>query len=101
MTYVFRNKKGDHDWRIFSGDEIALLFGWHRLQKEKGRFIHNDLPSGSDDRIVKCMKAAKSHWYFIASAVSSKVLKTMAEMEGMKFEVRPLSRFQVNNSLIF
>lgn len=82
------------DWRIFSGDEIATLFGWHRLQKAKGRFIHDRLPMGSDEQMVKRLKAAKNNWYFIASAVSSKILKTMASMEGMRFEVRcPVSRF--------
>ena len=84
---LFRNSNGDLDWRIFTGDEIATLFGWHRLQKAKGRFIHDRLPMGSDNQMVNRLKAAKRNWFFIASAVSSKVLKTMARMEGMRFEV--------------
>ena len=42
---------------------------------------------GSDNQMVNRLKAAKRNWFFIASAVSSKVLKTMARMEGMRFEV--------------
>ncbi|XP_040583283.1 phosphopentomutase isoform X2 [Lepeophtheirus salmonis] len=57
-------------WKVFTGNELGSLFGW---------FLH----------VVHAHKYPnykKDSLYYIASTVSSKMLKTMARMEGMHFE---------------
>ncbi|TSN57728.1 Glucose 1,6-bisphosphate synthase [Bagarius yarrelli] len=58
-------------WKIFSGNELAALLGWWMLLKWKE--THTD-------------PAEIKRVYMLATAVSSRILKTMAEMEGFHFE---------------
>ena len=63
----------DRSWKIFNGNEIGTLLAWWQLQvhlnkHSKDEFEHKNL-------------------YFIASAVSSKMLGAIARKEGLSFEV--------------
>lgn len=57
-------------WRVFNGNEIGSLLGWWSIQyfKEKN--------PGMELR----------NWYILASTVSSKMLRSMARVEGFNFE---------------
>ena len=60
---------------MYTGNEIGSLLGWWQLQvhrKEEKRGIHVQDPTGI---------------YFVASTVSSKMLKSIAIKEGLGFEV--------------
>lgn len=61
-------KQQDGTWKVFNGNELGALFGWWLLE---------------------WYKTKESRWqdaYMFASAVSSKMLKHMAEKDGFKFE---------------
>ena len=58
---------------MFNGNEIGALLGWFQLQ------IYDEKNPGITDR---------RHLHFIASTVSSKMLKSIAMAENMNFEVR-------------
>ncbi len=58
-------EKHKGEWYIFNGNEIAFLFA---------------------DWIWKNNKTEKNKCYMIASTVSSKILRAMAEYEGFNFE---------------
>ena len=62
-------------WHIFNGNEIGALLGWWELQ--------NYLMSNENASIDK------SKLYFIASTVSSKLLRSIAWKEGLNFEASP------------
>jgi len=66
--FAAAEKTKDGKWHIFHGDELGILFGAYQFQafKEKG------LPASS--------------MLFICSAVSSRMLKKLAETEGCRFE---------------
>ena len=55
-------------WKVFTGNEIAALMGWWAIQCARDRY--GDL----------------SRCCFLASVVSSGILKSMAEREGLHFE---------------
>lgn len=60
-------------WKVFTGNELAALFGWWMFD---------------------CWKKSKSrnadvkNIYMLATTVSSKILKAIALKEGFHFEVR-------------
>lgn len=58
-------------WKIFTGNELAALLGWWMLLNWK--------ETHPDPAEIECV-------YMLATAVSSRILKTMAEMEGFHFE---------------
>ncbi|XP_053095809.1 glucose 1,6-bisphosphate synthase isoform X2 [Pangasianodon hypophthalmus] len=58
-------------WKFFTGNELAALLGWWMLLNWKK--THPD-------------PAEIENVYMLATAVSSRILKTMAEMEGFHFE---------------
>jgi len=57
-------------WKIFNGNELGALLGWWSL------FVHKEKNGESKDL---------SDCYMLASTVSSKILRTMAEKEGFNF----------------
>jgi phosphomannomutase len=59
-------------WHIFNGNEIGALLGWWQLQNYLDR-------NGPD--------VDKSKLFYIASTVSSKLLRSIAKKEGLSFEV--------------
>lgn len=64
-------KLDDGSWKIFNGNEIGALLGWWQIQthfKEHGE------------------KYSRCNLYFLASTVSSKILRSMASSEGLSFE---------------
>ena len=64
-------KLDDGSWKIFNGNEIGALLGWWQIQthfKEQGE------------------KYSRNNLYFLASTVSSKILRSMASSEGLSFE---------------
>ena len=63
-------KLSDGTWKIFNGNEIGSLLGWWQL-KVHGFGDSNDFK--------------RENLYFIASAVSSKMLGTIAKKEGLNF----------------
>lgn len=56
-------------WKVFTGNEIGALLGWWSLQYHKRQY-----PSGDLDNC-----------YMLASTVSSKMLRSMAKLEGFNF----------------
>merc|ERR1712223_875217 len=65
-------KLSDGTWKIFNGNEIGSLLGWWQLQ------VHHYGDSNHFKR---------ENLYYIASAVSSKMLGTIAKKEGLSFIV--------------
>ncbi|XP_026473532.1 phosphoglucomutase-2 [Ctenocephalides felis] len=62
-------KLGNGEWHIFTGNELGALLGWWSLE------VHKLLnPNLNLDSV-----------YMLSSAVSSKILKTMAEHHGFHF----------------
>lgn len=61
-------KQVDGTWKIFHGDELGILFGAEAYE----RHLASGLP--------------KEKMLFICSAVSSRMLQKMAEIEGCRFE---------------
>jgi phosphoglucomutase/phosphopentomutase len=59
----------DSKWRMFSGNEIGALLGWWQW------FRHKSLPNS----------APASDVYMISSTVSSKILQSMAKIEGFNW----------------
>ena len=59
-------------WKIFTGNETGALLGWWMLENYKQKN-----PDKQDFSDV----------YFISSTVSSKILRTMANVEKLSFEV--------------
>ncbi|XP_055375651.1 glucose 1,6-bisphosphate synthase [Condylostylus longicornis] len=57
------------EWKIFTGNELGALLGWWALQCY--------LEENSKDTLKDC--------YFLASTVSSKILHSMAKVEGFNF----------------
>ena len=63
-------KQQDGEWRLFNGNEIALLFAdWSWTNRKE---LH---PDTTDDKFI-----------MLASTVSSKALKAMAAHEGFQFD---------------
>lgn len=62
---------GSNGWHIFNGNEIGALLGWWQLQN----YISRN-PNQVD----------KSKLFYIASTVSSKILRSIARKEGLTFE---------------
>ena len=60
------------DWKVFTGNELAALLGWWMLFNWRER---NPPP------------ADPSSLYMLATCVSSRILRTMAQQEGFRFEV--------------
>ncbi|CAH8447065.1 unnamed protein product [Schistosoma margrebowiei] len=63
-------KQTSGQWKIFSGNELGALFGWWLSLQWK---IHNPQVKPSSVAVL-------------SSTVSSKILKTIAEQEGFRFE---------------
>lgn len=61
-------------WKVFSGNELAALLGWW--------MFFNWKQSAADG-------AAAPSVCMLATAVSSKILQTLARAEGFHYEVRP------------
>ena len=61
-------------WKVLSGNELGTLIGWWLLENHKARIDRNDEVAHLDG----C--------YMLSSTVSSRILKTMAEVEGFRFE---------------
>ena len=59
-------------WKIFNGNQIGALLGWWQLQ------VH--LNQDCDGRYQRC------NLYYLASTVSSKLLRAVANVEGLNFE---------------
>ncbi|XP_026686059.1 phosphoglucomutase-2-like [Diaphorina citri] len=57
-------------WKIFTGNELGALFGWWALHRLKS----------------KQPNAPLQDYYFLASTVSSKILHTIAQAEGLKYD---------------
>ncbi|KAM9820291.1 glucose 1,6-bisphosphate synthase [Neosynchiropus ocellatus] len=64
-------ENADGSWKVFSGNELAALLGWWMFFNWKRS--HPD-PSGTQAL------------YMLATTVSSKILQTMARVEGFHFE---------------
>jgi phosphomannomutase len=65
-------EKTGEEWRIFNGNEIALLLAhWVWTQ-----YLKNEKPT----------QEQKANCVMIASTVSSKILRSMAQKEGFQFE---------------
>lgn len=62
-------KVGD-EWKTFTGNELGALLGWWLLRSYREKNPSKPL----------------SNVYMLSSTVSSKILKTMAEIEGFNFE---------------
>ncbi|XP_027761970.1 glucose 1,6-bisphosphate synthase [Empidonax traillii] len=58
-------------WKVFTGNELAALFGWWMFSRWK-----ENCPQGADVRDV----------YMLATTVSSKILRAIAQKEGFHFE---------------
>ncbi|KAI5752952.1 hypothetical protein M8J77_022222 [Diaphorina citri] len=63
-------KAKDGQWKIFTGNELGALFGWWALHRLKS----------------KQPNAPLQDYYFLASTVSSKILHTIAQAEGLKYD---------------
>lgn len=63
-------EKVGNEWKTFTGNELGALLGWWLLKSYRDKNPGKPL----DDV------------YMLSSAVSSKILRTMAEEEGFKFE---------------
>jgi phosphomannomutase len=70
-TYDVTQADGGADWRVFNGNEIGAMFAcWCWKQACK------DMPADAD----------KSKYAMVTTAVSSKLLKAIADAEGFRFE---------------
>ncbi|KAL1462742.1 hypothetical protein WDU94_014555 [Cyamophila willieti] len=63
-------KSTDGHWKIFNGNELGAMFGWWALHRLK----------------TKQPDANLKDYYFLASTVSSKILKTIAKAEGLNHD---------------
>ncbi|XP_015523670.2 phosphoglucomutase-2 [Neodiprion lecontei] len=63
-----KNQKGE--WRVFTGNELGALLGWWMLHHHQVRYPDANL----------------SDVFMLASTVSSKILRSMANKEGFTFE---------------
>lgn len=68
IHFIFRI--GSNDWKIFTGNELGALLGWWVIHTYKK--IHDK----TNPKLV-----------VLSSTVSSAILKSMAKIEGIKFEV--------------
>ena len=73
-------KLSDGTWKIFNGNEIGSLLGWWQLQ------VH---VLGDTNHFKR------ENLYYIASAVSSKMLGTIAKKEGLSFIVSSFITLQI------
>lgn len=71
-------------WKVFTGNELAALFGWWMFTCWK--------TNRAKDADVKNV-------YMLATTVSSKILKAIAQKEGFHFEVRALAGLAVSTVL--
>ena len=62
-------KQANGKWKVFTGNELGAIFGWWAVQCWKKR--------GSDN---------PSNTFMLSSTVSSKILDSIANKEGIKFE---------------
>lgn len=58
-------------WRIFTGNEVGALLGWWSIYVFKNKHSNQD-----------CFPDA----YVLSTTVSSRILKTIAEMEGIQYD---------------
>ena len=58
-----------NEWRVFTGNELGALLGWWAIECYK--------KANPDGCLRNC--------YVLASTVSSKMLKTIATMDGLNF----------------
>lgn len=65
---------GSEGWKIFTGNELGALLGWWMILSYKQ--IHGK----THDKLV-----------VLSSTVSSSILKSMAKIEGIRFEVSILN----------
>lgn len=65
---------GSEGWKIFTGNELGALLGWWVIHSYKT--IHGK----THPKLV-----------LLSSTVSSAILKSMAKIEGIKFEVSTLT----------
>jgi len=63
-------KMEDGSWKVFTGNELGALFGWWSLE------MHRKFGPKMDDGKV----------WMISSTVSSKILQTIAQQEGISFK---------------
>jgi len=63
-------KLGDGSWKVFTGNELGALFGWWALE------MHKKFGPKIDNKKV----------WMISSTVSSKILQSIAEEEGISFK---------------
>lgn len=66
---MYSNYYRNGEWHIFTGNELGALLGWWSLM------VHKMLNTNSNLDDV----------YMLSSAVSSKILKTMADHDGFHF----------------
>ncbi len=66
-------------WKIFTGNEIGTLLGWWQFQVHMTKYPDTD----------------KSKLYFLASTVSSKMLRSIAREEELSFDVNLDSCFSL------
>lgn len=71
---VAEKNEEDGSWKVFTGNELGALFGWWALH------LYKQEQAGEGKEVDK-----KNVW-FISSTVSSKILKAMADQEGISFE---------------
>ncbi|XP_064000179.1 glucose 1,6-bisphosphate synthase isoform X2 [Pogoniulus pusillus] len=64
-------RQQDASWKVFSGNELAALFGWWLFSCWQQR-----APPG----------ASRANLYMLATTVSSKILRAIAQQEGFQFE---------------
>ncbi|NXX49868.1 PGM2L synthase, partial [Tricholaema leucomelas] len=64
-------RQQDASWKVFSGNELAALFGWWLFSCWQQR-----APPG----------ASPANLYMLATTVSSKILRAIAQQEGFHFE---------------
>lgn len=71
LTLNFHSFSSGH-WKVFTGNELAALFGWWMFDCWKKNKPNADV----------------KNVYMLATTVSSKILKAIALKEGFHFEVR-------------
>ena len=68
---VQRNLKTKWKWKIFNGNEIGAMLAWWQMQTHFKQYGDTYL---------------RHNLYFLASTVSSKMLRSIATSEGLSFE---------------
>jgi phosphoglucomutase/phosphopentomutase len=79
-------RQSNGSWKIFTGNEIGTLLGWWlwlRHQKEQKEKKRNPNASPSADAAADMIR--NDDCYMLSSAVSSKILSSIAREEGFHF----------------